>query len=31
MIDGYELKGGLMSFRTMYWKSDLEVVVEWEN
>ena len=28
--DGYGLEGALMSFRTVYRTSSLEVVVEWE-
>ena len=31
MDDGYGLEGALESFRMMYWMSNFEVVVEWEN
>ena len=31
MDNGYGLEGALMSFRTVYWMSNLEVVVAWEN
>ena len=31
MGDGYGLEGALTSFRMVYWMSNLEMVVEWEN
>ena len=31
MDEGYGLKGELVSFRMLYWMSNLKVVVEWEN